>query len=133
DGDRDPLQIYIDYLNWMHDVYPEGPSIDSGYDNVLKEAADKFQDVTKYKNDLRYLKIWLELARKKPEPRNIFHFLIQKDIGQQKSLFYENYALYHEEREEYDAVKEVFKTGIAKCAHPLERLQRLYNEFKCRF
>jgi hypothetical protein len=90
----DPLDIYIQYIAWTHQMYPQG-----GCDNLLsllKDATERFKNDTRYKVDPRYLKIWVEYAQWIEDPKEIFLFLIHSGIGQNLALFYEEYAAYYE-------------------------------------
>jgi hypothetical protein len=96
DEQDDPLDIYIQYINWIHDMYPQGQNSESNIVAILKDATKQFETDIRYKSDPRYLKIWIELSTYVNEPKDIFLFLIRKGIGQTLTLFYEEYAGYYE-------------------------------------
>lgn len=99
DEQDDPLQTYVEYIEWTIQMYPQGQSVDSNLIGLLKEATNKFRNDRRYKHDLRYLKIWVEYSSWVREPKEIFMYLIKQDIGQTHTLFYEEYARYFELRE----------------------------------
>ncbi|KAI7903648.1 Mad3/BUB1 homology region 1-domain-containing protein [Cokeromyces recurvatus] len=132
DEQDDPLQIYVDYIRWTIEMYPEGHTIESNLIGLLKEATNRFVTDRRYKNDPRYLKIWMEYAQLITDPRDIFLYLIKHDVGQSLALFYEEYAAYYEKLNKIDHATEVFKLGINQEADPLKRLKRNFGLFKAR-
>jgi checkpoint serine/threonine-protein kinase len=99
DEQDDPLQIYIDYIDWTIQMYPQVQNLDSNLMSLLKSATDAFKDTLLYKNDLRYLKIWIEYAQWVEEPLDIFLYLRKHGIGQASALYYLEYAAYYEKQD----------------------------------
>ncbi|KAK6884947.1 Checkpoint serine/threonine-protein kinase BUB1 [Candida tropicalis] len=126
----DPLQIYVDYLNWIHYNYPQGANTDSGLVTLLEQCTAKFRDVPHYKNDPRYLKIWMEYTNYSDTPKDIFIYLAKKDIGTQLALYYEEFASYLELSKKYVDANQIYELGIQSNAYPLQRLQKTYTAFK---
>jgi hypothetical protein len=102
DEQDDPLQTYIDYIDWTIQMYPQVQNLDSNLMGLLKNATDAFKDSLQYKTDIRYLKIWIEYAHWVEEPLDIFLHLRKKGIGQALALYYEEYAAYYEKLDKYD-------------------------------
>ncbi|KAG1173229.1 hypothetical protein G6F70_006516 [Rhizopus microsporus] len=125
----DPLNVYVEYYTWTTEMYPYN---DTRLLNLLKDATPQFVDDVRYKNDPRYLKLWIEYANLVKEPRDIYVYLVKKDIGQSLALFYEEYANYLEGIQKYDEAEEVYKRGIQQSAAPLRRLEKNYDIFKQR-
>ncbi|KAK6454966.1 Mad3/BUB1 homology region 1-domain-containing protein [Scheffersomyces xylosifermentans] len=128
----DPLQAFVDYINWTHNRYPQGSNSESGLLNLLERCTSSFRDVAHYKNDPRYLKVWLEYTNYSDSPRDIFVYLAKKEIGNQLALYYEEFANYLEVNGKYNDASEIYGLGIASQARPLVRLERSYNNFKQR-
>ena len=126
----DPLQVYIDYIDWTHTNFPQGSNPESGLLNLLERCTSCFRDVLHYKNDPRYLRIWLEYTKYSDSPRDIFVYLSKKDIGSQLAMYYEHFATYLHSNGNWEDAEEVFKIGIENKACPLVRLQRNYENFK---
>lgn len=101
DEQDDPLQIYINYIEWTIQMYPQGPKGESNLLWLLQDATDEFRDDPRYKSDPRYLKIWLEYAKHSEYQKNVYLHLIENDIGQTLALFYEDYAAYFERLNKY--------------------------------
>ncbi|KAI9480842.1 MAG: Mad3/BUB1 homology region 1-domain-containing protein [Benjaminiella poitrasii] len=132
DEEDDPLQIYVDYIRWTLEMYPEGQIVDSNLIGLLKEATDNFITDKRYKNDSRYLKIWLEYAELISDPKDIFLHLIRHGVCQSLALFYEEYSAYYEKLNKIDEATQVFELGIEQRAEPLKRLERNFALFKAR-
>lgn len=97
----DPLQTYIDYIEWTIQMYPQGPKGDSDLLWILQDATEQFIHDARYKSDARYLKIWLEYVKHSEHQKNVYLYLIENDIGQTLALFYEDYAGYYERLNKY--------------------------------
>ncbi|KAK7204640.1 Mad3/BUB1 homology region 1-domain-containing protein [Myxozyma melibiosi] len=125
----DPLEVWLDYLKWTHETYPQGASVESGLISLLERCTTQFQSATHYANDPRYLRVWLEYAKYNDSPREIFSFLFQRGIGVELATFYEQYAHLLESLNRKNQADEVFRMGIERDARPTERLRRRYTEF----
>ncbi|CEP09790.1 hypothetical protein [Parasitella parasitica] len=132
DEQDDPLQTYLNYIEWTIQMYPQGPKGGSDLLWLLQDATDRFVDDTRYKADPRYLKIWLEYVKHSEHQKNVFLYLMEHGIGQSLALFYEEYAAYFERLNKVDEATEIFEIGIAKEAVPLKRLKRSFDSFKAR-
>ncbi|KAH3672247.1 hypothetical protein WICMUC_004342 [Wickerhamomyces mucosus] len=129
----DPLQPYLDYIQWINNNYPSGHTVESGLIQVLERCSSQFRDVLYYKNDPRYLKVWLNYAKYSENPRDIFVYLSRKEIGKSLALYYEEYANYLEVNNRNFQAEKVYLEGIRHMARPIARLQRRYNEFTVRY
>lgn len=128
----DPLQAYLDYISWTHNHYPQGASATSGLLGLLERCTLCFRDVAHYKNDARYLKVWMEYASYSDLPRDVFVYLAKKDIGQQLALYYEEFSKFLELSGNSADAREVYEIGMEREARPLARLTRTFEHFKKR-
>ncbi|CAK7900667.1 checkpoint serine/threonine-protein kinase Bub1p [[Candida] anglica] len=128
----DPLQVYCDYVSWTHTTYPQGSNTESGLLSLLERCTSQFRDVLHYKNDPRYLKLWLQYKDYSDSPRDIFVYLAKKDIGTSLALYYEEFANYLEIQGNIRDAEEIYTMGIQAEARPLKRLERSYVHFKDR-
>ncbi|KIW15501.1 hypothetical protein PV08_05547 [Exophiala spinifera] len=131
----DPLDIYDRYVKWTLNSYPSAQATPQSQLLPLLERATKaFLTSSLYKNDPRYLKLWLHYIRLfSDSPRETFAFLARHGIGDALGLFYEEFAAWLEGAGRWVQADEVFKLGIEKEARPTERLIRKYNQFQQRF
>ena len=131
----DPLDVYDRYVRWTLDAYPSAQATPASQLLPLLERATKtFLSSAQYKNDPRYLKLWLQYIRFFSDaPRETFAFLARHNIGEGLALFYEEFAAWLEGAQRWTQAEEVYRMGIEKEARPIPRLVRKYNEFQQRF
>jgi checkpoint serine/threonine-protein kinase len=131
----DPLDIYDRYVKWTLNAYPSAQATPQSQLLPLLERATKaFLTSSHYKNDPRYLKLWLHYIRLFSDtPRETFAFLARHHIGETLGLFYEEFAAWLESAGRWNQAEEVYKMGIEKEARPAERLMRKYTNFQQRY
>ncbi|KAJ3194577.1 Mitotic spindle checkpoint component mad3 [Irineochytrium annulatum] len=128
--DDDPLEPYDLLLKWYQQNYPSGhPS----YADLLQKAAREFRKDPRYLDDLRFIKIWLQVAARASRPTDVFKYLSSNSIGQRASLFYVEYAAYLEASNMWKDAEDVFQIGLNRRAVPVDRLSAKYAEFKRRY
>lgn len=130
----DPLDVYDRYVRWILDAYPSAQATPaSQLHTVLERATKAFLTAPQYKNDPRYLKLWLQyIGFFADAPRETFVFLATHGIGETLALFYEEYAGWLEGAGRWAQAEEVYKLGIEKEARPVARLIRRLGEFETR-
>lgn len=130
----DPLDVYDRYVKWTLDAYPSAQNTpQSQLCPLLERATKAFQASPQYKNDVRYLKLWLHYIRLFSDaPRETFAYLARHDIGEGLALYYEEFAAWLESAERFTQAEEIYNLGIEKNARPVERLIRKYGEFQHR-
>lgn len=128
----DPLEPYIEYIEWTHNHYPQGGSSDSGLLKLLEKCTSHFRDTPYYKNDPRYLKIWLEYAGYLDLPRDVFVYLAKKEIGIELALYYEEFARLLESKAQIGDARQVYEVGLERNARPHARLLRNFEHFSKR-
>ncbi|KAF3009163.1 Mitotic spindle checkpoint component mad3 [Neopestalotiopsis sp. 37M] len=130
----DPLDVYDRYVKWTFDAYPSAQATPQSQLHTLLERATKsFIGSSQYKNDPRYLKLWLHYIHFfSDSPRETFIFLSRNAIGEGLALFYEEYAAWLEGAGRWGQAEEVYKLGIEREARPTSRLLRKFNEFEQR-
>ncbi|CAH6720418.1 checkpoint serine/threonine-protein kinase Bub1p [[Candida] jaroonii] len=128
----DPLQVFLDYINWTHNAFPMGNNVESGLVNLLERCTSYFKDHEHYKNDSRYLKTWLEYANYSDSPIEVFVYLAKKEIGRELALFYEEFGKLLEVNHKFTDAKEIYEYGIEHNARPINRLLRSFKDFQSR-
>ncbi|KAH0158333.1 hypothetical protein KCU67_g7552, partial [Aureobasidium melanogenum] len=130
----DPLDIYDRYVKWTLDTYPSAQSTpQSQLLPLLERATRAFLSSPQYKNDPRYLKLWLHYIRFFSDaPRETFVFLNRHGIAESLALYYEEFAAWLEQAGRWTQAEEVYNMGIEKGATPVARLTRKFNEFQQR-
>ena len=101
---------------------------------LLERATKAFQNTPTYKNDPRYLKLWIHYIRLFSDaPREIFAYLSRHSIGDGLALYYEEFAAWLEGAGRWAQAEEIYKLGIEREARPAERLMRKFGEFQKRY
>ena len=131
----DPLDIYDRYVKWTLNAYPSAQATPQSQLLPLLERATKaFLTSSHYKNDPRYLKLWLTYIRLFSDaPRETFAFLARHNVGEGLGLFYEEFAAWLEGAGRWPQADEVYRLGVEREARPAERLLRKYTQFQQRF
>ncbi|KAI5304473.1 hypothetical protein KEM56_006458 [Ascosphaera pollenicola] len=134
DESDDPLDIYDRYVKWTFDAYPSAQATpQSGLLPLLERATKAFLTSSDYKNDPRYLRLWLHYIRLFSDaPREVFTFLVRNGIGERLALFYEEFAAWLESAGRITQAEQIYEMGLEKEARPVERLSRKYREFSKR-
>lgn len=126
----DPLDPYLEYIAWVLENFPQGESAESGLVQLLERCTSEFRDTGYYKDDPRYLKVWMRYIKYSDAPREMFMYLARKEIGKNLATFYEEYASFLEVNGRRVQAQQVYETGIELQARPLDRLRRKYVEFR---
>ena len=130
----DPLDVYDRYVKWTLDTYPSAQNTpQSQLCPLLERATRAFQSSPHYRNDPRYLKLWLHYIRLFSDaPRETFAYLARHHIGDKLALYYEEFAAWLETAGRWSQADEVYAMGIDNDARPRDRLVRKYAEFQHR-
>ncbi|CAH8389353.1 unnamed protein product [Eruca vesicaria subsp. sativa] len=130
DGD-DPLFPWIQCIKWVQEAFPPGGEC-SGLLVIYEQCVRKFWHSERYKDDLRYLKVWLEYAEHCADAEVIYKFLEVNEIGKTHALYYIAYALHMEFKSKVKTANEIFNLGISRNAKPIEKLNDAYKKFMVR-
>lgn len=125
----DPLEPYLVYIKWILKTFPQGDTAESGLVQLLERCTSAFRDAPYYKDDPRYLSVWMRYIKFSNAPREMFIYLAKKEIGRNLATFYEEYASYLEKSGNRRQAKDVYDAGINASARPIERLRRKFREF----
>ena len=128
----DPLEVWLKYIKWTDETFPQGQSTESGIARLLERCTEQFKNDKQYKSDPRYLRVWLAYSTYSDSPLEIFAFLQRNEIGQELALYYEEYAVVLEKMNRKRKADEVFQMGLLSEARPIDRLRRRYEEFNRR-
>ncbi|KYQ90213.1 putative protein serine/threonine kinase [Tieghemostelium lacteum] len=127
----DPIDNWLKYTKWVQQSYPGG-NMKNELIVLLERCTKLFLSWEKYKNDPRYLRIWITYADMCSDPVEIFSFLETNKIGCNLSLLYEARAIVYENKGNYQQADLAYQQGIQRKAQPLERLQQKHSDFERR-
>uniref|UniRef100_A0ACD5Z6C9 Uncharacterized protein n=2 Tax=Avena sativa TaxID=4498 RepID=A0ACD5Z6C9_AVESA len=125
---EDPLQPWVDCIKWVQESFPAGGEF-SGLVVIYEQCVRAFWHDERYKDDLRYLKVWLEYAGNCADAEVIFRFLEANQIGEGHAIFYIRYASLMESKNKLKKADEIFNLGLARKAKPVEKLETMYRAF----
>lgn len=87
----DPLEPYVDYVKWICTNFPLVPP-SLGLIPLLEKTTSQFLNYEMYKNDPRYLKMWILYSRHCEDPLAVYAFLASRAIGVRLASFYKERA-----------------------------------------
>ncbi|EGZ23889.1 hypothetical protein PHYSODRAFT_296145 [Phytophthora sojae] len=128
DGD-DPLAAWLDYVRWLEVKMPEDTRKKF---KVLEKCTRELKDNDRYKNDMRYIRLWIQYADLVSNPKDIFKYLYQNKIGERVSLFYIGWAYVLETMANYPQAHKIYLKASQRNAEPQDLLERKYKEFQRR-
>ncbi|KAJ7064726.1 other/BUB protein kinase [Mycena amicta] len=134
DDEDDPLEAYWRLVNWTLDNYPQGQSNESGLLELLEEATRVLKDHRGgiWRQEMKYLKLWLLYASFVEKPTVIHNFLIANEIGTEFALLYEEHASVLDRDGRRKEADDAYLLGIARRASPLEHLKARHADFQKR-
>ncbi|KAJ6921126.1 hypothetical protein NC651_014646 [Populus alba x Populus x berolinensis] len=127
----DPLFPWIQCIKWVQEAFPPGGDC-SGLILIYEQCVRAFWHSDRYKDDLRYLKVWLEYAENCADAEVIYNFLEANEIGKSHSAYYLAYALHMESKSKMKIANDIFNLGISRDAQPIEKLKDAYRKFLIR-
>ncbi|KAK9756604.1 hypothetical protein RND81_01G108700 [Saponaria officinalis] len=127
----DPLLPWLECIKWVQEAFPAGGD-SSGLVLMYEQCVRAFWHDDRYKNDHRYLKVWLEYAESCSDAEVIYRFLEANNIGLSHAAYYISYALHLEKKHKIKTANEVFNRGLSINAQPLEKLEAAYRKFIAR-
>ncbi|KAJ6309521.1 hypothetical protein OIU77_015311 [Salix suchowensis] len=77
----------------------------------LQKCTQSFESDRRYRNDLRYLRVWLQLMDYVNDPRALLTTMETNRIGTKRSLFYQAYALYYEKMKKFEEAENMYRFG----------------------
>lgn len=124
----DPFSTYEQYYNVLLAFKHSTKLLDDTITSLLERVTKLFVNDKRYKQDSRYLNLWIAYSSKCVEPLNIFSFLGSQGIASNLSSFYEEYSLLLFPSSPLLALQ-TLENGIRRDAEPLERLKKTYRRF----
>ena len=130
--DDDPLGIWDKYIKWTQQN-ATGETMSGKVVALLQRCTRRFQSDPRYKNDVRYLQIWVKYIDTVYDPSDIFSFLEANEIGKDLALLYTSWAFVLELKkgmfsEAYNKLEE----GLGRRAKPVEQIQCALQQFQHR-
>lgn len=125
----DPLAAWLELVRWLEDNMPEDTQKKFA---VLENCTRKLKKNPQYKNDMRYIRLWIQYADLVSNPKDIFKYLYHNKIGERVSLFYIGWAYVLETMANYPQAHKIYLKASQKSAEPQDLLEKKYKEFQRR-
>ena len=124
--------MWVCFIKWAEQTFHAGgreSEILPLLERCTRELRTDETKFEKYKDDARYLRVWVKYADVCKEPGDIFSFLETNSIGQKHTLFYEAYAAFLEIKGAYKKAAAVYDRGTVMRAAPRDRLKDKLAQF----
>ncbi|RHY89295.1 hypothetical protein DYB37_005219 [Aphanomyces astaci] len=109
----DPLTSWLEYYKWVQECFPSDMKKNS---TVLEQITHEFKGTKKYRNDVRYMKLWVTYADKVEKPLDVFTFLYKNKIGDKLALFYIAWAFLCEKCGKIKDAETIFNRGFVNAS-----------------
>ncbi|KAJ7981492.1 Mitotic checkpoint Serine/Threonine-kinase BUB1-like protein [Quillaja saponaria] len=125
----DPLLPYL--WSIKESLENSSSSNDSGLNlsKLLSDCIRNFKNGDKYRNDTRFLKIWLLYMGMSEDFENVFKEMVNSNICGGHSLFYAWSAYFLESKGKLLDAQKVYELGISRNAEPVEWLKKAHALF----
>lgn len=110
----DPLDPWYRYIQWTEQHNPRGCHAD----RLVEKCVALFRHEDRYRQDTRYVQLWLEMARNSLVPLQVFQFMFQHGIGTQLAALYVGWAWQHELAGNMARADAVLAQGVRAEAQP---------------
>ncbi|KAL7000420.1 non-specific serine,threonine protein kinase [Sarracenia purpurea var. burkii] len=120
----DPLLPWLRSIKKSHDAGDSASRGSTDLDEFVSNCITNFKDDRRYRNDLRFLKIWFLHMEASADFEGIFREMELNKICTNQSIRYELHALFLEAKGKMDDALMIYQLGISRYAEPLERLKK---------
>ncbi|XP_019414241.1 PREDICTED: probable inactive serine/threonine-protein kinase bub1 isoform X1 [Lupinus angustifolius] len=125
---KDPLLPWLRGIRKMKDTL-SSQTLKKNLPKFLRQCTHTFEVDRRYRNDMRYLRVWLQLMDYVDDPIALLRTMEVSHIGTKRCQFYQAYALYYEKRKKYDEAEKMYHLGVKNLAEPMDELQKSYEQF----
>ncbi|XP_071738629.1 uncharacterized protein [Rutidosis leptorrhynchoides] len=124
----DPLIPWLRGIRKMTDELPL-ELLKQKLPRFLQKCAQTFQSDNRYRNDSRYVRVWIKLLDFVDDPGAVLENMKANHIGNKRSLFYQAYALYYEKMKNFTDAEKMYHLGVRNFAEPSDELQKSFDQF----
>ncbi|KAF6141914.1 hypothetical protein GIB67_037882 [Kingdonia uniflora] len=116
-------------LPWLSSIKEALDTSGQNLENFLEQCIINFKDDDRYRDDIRFLKIWILYADAIQNFDKVFATLQETKIGISHSLWYISYAVFLEAKGKLVEADGVYRMGISRNAQPVNDLKGCYAQF----
>ncbi|KAK3118293.1 hypothetical protein QOZ80_9BG0696810 [Eleusine coracana subsp. coracana] len=124
----DPLRPWLRGIRKMEKALPP-ETLREKLPRFLQKCAEEFQDDVRFRDDARYLRVWIQLMDYVKDAKPLLKKMEQKGIGLKRASFYMAYALYYEKHRRFESAEKMYRLGIQKLAEPIVELHKAHEQF----
>ncbi|CAK9799760.1 Mitotic checkpoint serine/threonine-protein kinase BUB1 [Anthophora plagiata] len=128
EGD-DPLESWYEYILWVEQSYPKSGH-ESHIGKLLQQCLAMFEKETKYHQDRRYIRLWINYINMQKNPLELYQLLHNNGIGTMVADMYRAWAFELEQVEDYKRADEVYLMGLSALAEPQDELDYAHKNFQ---
>ncbi|KAL6946893.1 hypothetical protein ACO0QE_001746 [Hanseniaspora vineae] len=134
----DPLELFLNYINWIKVKYPQGITTKrSGMLHLLERCLQFFKTDALYTNDPRYVKLWIWYIEVfQPtlnDKKDTLYYMLRHRIGGKLAVVYESLANVLWDLSAYEEAVSVLTQGLEANCRPLKRLQKQFDIFTSQY
>ncbi|CAH1405988.1 unnamed protein product [Nezara viridula] len=123
----DPLKLRYDFLQALESYDKE--LINDIYSSVLEDTLRSFMEEAVYKQDLRFIHLWLAYSHTQPNPVVIYENMFSRGLGTECTILYASWAEHLMKNGLVSNADKIFKMGLSNDVKPKSDLQKAYDEF----
>lgn len=123
----DPLKIRCEFISCLERY--DKASIEDIYLPFLEETLKQFVEYPIYKQDLRFIQLWLNYSATQPNPVEVMERMHSKGLGTECGILYSSWAKLLIKRGLLSNADSVFKMGLTNNVKAKSDLQKQYDEF----
>ncbi|XP_049850767.1 uncharacterized protein LOC126323895 [Schistocerca gregaria] len=127
----DPIQAWISYIQWVKDTFLNS-SVQAELLVLIERCIQEFAHVIQYKDDIRFLQIWLQYADLIQDPTDLFAFMDSNQIGVTHAIFWKAWGSVMESRKNWRQAEKIYQKGIDCHSQPEEQMKMIQLEFEAR-
>ncbi|KAL1219378.1 Mitotic checkpoint serine/threonine-protein kinase BUB1 [Cardamine amara subsp. amara] len=125
----DPLFPWLMKIkNSTEDLY-SGKNSGEELDMLLFDCISTCKQDARYRNDLRFLKIWFLYLEGSEDFERVYREVEENEICIGHSLLYEWFAIFLEVKGLWRRANSVYQTGLSRKAEPFDRLKEAHSLF----
>uniref|UniRef100_A0ACD5YHG5 Uncharacterized protein n=1 Tax=Avena sativa TaxID=4498 RepID=A0ACD5YHG5_AVESA len=124
----DPLRPWLRGIRRLEGALPPA-TLREKLPRFLQKCAQEFQDEPRYRDDPRYLRVWIQMMDYVKDAKPLLKKLERNRIGLKRAAFYMAYALYYEKRRRFQDAEKMYRVGIQILAEPIEELHKSHDQF----
>ncbi|XP_010467786.1 PREDICTED: LOW QUALITY PROTEIN: mitotic checkpoint serine/threonine-protein kinase BUB1 [Camelina sativa] len=128
-ADDDPLFPWVLKIKKATEDLYSGKTSGEDLDELLHDCISTVKQDARYRNDLRFLKIWFLYLEGCEDFESVYREVEEKEICTGHALLYEWYAIFLEVKGLWRRANSVYQTGLSRKAEPFDRLKEAHSLF----